>query len=193
MPGRLKMGGCSMTSTYDSCAACSPRATSAHGSTVKPASSATGCAHPDTKRTPATTATSAKRRAAPTYHTAPARPGVAVATSARAASQRKFTTARAPPARIPSAAAGPASHASVSAITTAPAQVATVTRAFSSPGVIELPLRLLDRSKEVHESGDDPEDEADQRQPGLRTEPSIRKVPARKADDRGHHQRHPDG
>src|SRR5688572_27897834 len=194
MPGRLKMGGCSMTSTYASCrAACSPKASSAHGSTVKPASSATGCAHPDTNSAPATVATSTKRSAAPAYQSAPAKPGAAAATSARAASHRKLRTARAPPARMPSAAGEPASHANGSAIITAPAPVATVTRAFSSPGVIEVPLRLLDRPKEVHESGNDPQDEADQRQPGRRAEPLVREVSAGQADDRGHHQCHADG
>src|SRR5207244_1293535 len=155
-----------------------PRAITAQGRTLKPATSATGWAQPDTRSSPQATMQAANRRPAPSSHAAAGAPPAAIAAAARAASHRKFTTARAPPASTPSAAT--------------PAHTPSVTRTVSSPVVIEIPLRPRHRSKEVDESRRDAEPEADQEQPGLRSQPPIRVVSGDEPDDRRHHQRETD-
>src|SRR5947207_9660110 len=171
-------------------AARNPSTITAQGSTLSPASSATGCAHSNAS-SPALAAVNAVRRSpAPTSHAPPATPALDVI--ARATSQRKFTTASAPPARTPSAAVGPPSHQAGAASTATSAHVTALTRAVTLLGFIELPLRTPDRPKEIHEAGRDPHAETQQREPRLGAEPSIRIVPANQANHGRHDQRDSD-
>src|SRR6266480_4710732 len=163
MPGRRKIGGCSMISTLS--APRPPRATPRR-SRRREARSARPAARPDAPT---------RTRAVP-----------------RAPSQRKFTTASAPPARTPSAAVGPPSHQAGAASTATSAHVTALTRAVTLLGFIELPLRTPDRPKEIHEAGRDPHAETQQREPRLGAEPSIRIVPANQADQGRHDQRDSD-
>src|SRR5581483_6429242 len=156
----------------------SPCPTIASGSVVRPTTSATGCAQPEASSAAATAANAPNRRPAPSDHSARAEAGVPTVTLARSTSARKLTTASATPAAAPMAPAAPPSQPPAAARTTPSAHTSRVTRLISSLGVIERPLRRLDRSKEAHEPRGDPEAEPDEGQPRLGTEPAIREVPA---------------
>src|SRR5438552_4109135 len=93
---------------------------------------------------------------------------------------------------VPTATGAPPRKAPTAASAETAAEVSSVTRAVSSPGVIELPFRTLDRSKEIHESRGDAEPEAQQQQPGLGAEPPVRVVAGDEPDDRCHHEGDPD-
>src|SRR5215470_19362392 len=201
MPGRRKIGGCSIASmTQPSArAAASPRTIRSHGKRVNPASSAIGCAQPVASRSVHAARLAPKRSPEPTSHTLAAAlpvPGVALSTVvtavARATSHRKLMIARAPPARRPSPAGAPPVHAAGAARRAAAAQVSSVTRPLSSLGVIKLPLGALHRSKEVHESCGDAEPEPDQHEPRCRSKPSVQPVAPDEPDDRRYYQREPD-
>src|SRR5262245_54147611 len=201
MPGRRKIGGCSIASMTQPSArdAASPRTIRSHGKTVNPASSAIGCAQPVASRRVQAPRLAPKRSPEPTSHAlAAAVPLLGVALSAavvavaRATSHRKLTIARTPPASTPSPAGAPPSHAAGAARRAAAAQVSSVTRALSSLGVIKLPLGALHRSKEVHESCGDAEPEPDQHEPGRRSQPTVQPVAPDEPDDRRDYQREPD-
>src|SRR5262245_17890083 len=96
------------------------------------------------------------------------------------------------PTAAPSAPSTPPSHAAGAVSATPSTQASRETRAVRSPGVIELPIRSLDRAKENHESRGDAEAETEQQQPRLRAQPSIQKVAAGQADDGGEHHREAD-
>src|SRR5439155_19975269 len=152
-----------------------PRNTS-QGEERNPAISATGCAHPVESSNAQAAIQAVNRSPAPINHATDPVLRAAVAAAARAASHRKFTTASAPPASVPTATGAPPRKAPTAASAETAAEVSSVTRAVSSPGVIELPFRTLDRSKEIHESRGDAEPEAQQQQPGLGAEPPVRVV-----------------
>src|SRR5439155_18553291 len=194
MPGRRKIGGCSIAPNAQRSAsdAASPRAIKSHGNTVNPATSATGCAQPVVRRSAQAAVHAANRSPAPTSQALAGAPAAAVAADARAVSHRKFPTASAPPASTPTPADAPPSQATSAASAATAAQVSSVTRVVSSFGVIELSLRTLHRSKEVHESRGDPESEPDQQEPGLRSQPTVSVVAADEPDDRRDDQRQPD-
>src|SRR5262245_38616198 len=197
IPGRRKIGGCSIASTAQPSprAAASPRTIRSHGKRVNPTSSAIGCAHPVASRRVQAARLAPKRSPEPTSHTLAAalpEPGAAlsaaVATVARATSHRKLRIARVPPASTPSAADAPPIHADGAARRAAAAQVSSVTRPLSSLGVIKLPLGTLHRSKEVHESCGDAEPEPDQHEPGCRSQPTVQPVTPDEPDDRRDYQ-----
>src|SRR5262245_50707200 len=164
MPDRLKTGGCSIASIGQRSARADarPRAIKSQGSTVNPATSATGCAQPVASSTPQAPVQATNRSPAPINHAAADVLPVEVATNARATSQRKFTTASAPPARTPRPAAAPASAQESAASAVTAAHVSSVTLVVSSLGVIEIPVGASHRSKEVDETRRDSEHQADQ-------------------------------
>src|SRR6267142_3288276 len=194
MPGRRKIGGCSIASMAQRSVreAARPRAIRSHGNTVNPVTSATGCAQPVARRSPQAAVQAAKRSPAPTSHAAADALPAAVAADARAASHRKFTTARAPPAITPRPAGAPPNQAASAVSAATAAHVSTVTRVVSSPGVIDLPPGTVHRSKEVHESRRDPESQPRQQQPGRRPQPAVRVVAGDESEDRRDHQHEPD-
>src|SRR2546426_8855631 len=91
MPGRRKIGGCSIASNAQRSArdAASPRAIKSHGNTVNPATSATGCAQPVVRSSAQATVHAANRSPAPTSQALAAAFPAAVAADARATSHRK--------------------------------------------------------------------------------------------------------
>src|SRR6266566_7147629 len=193
IPGRRKIGGCSIASIAQRSASADarPRAIKSQGNTVNPATSATGCAQPVANRIPHAAVHAANRSPAPTIHAAADALPVEVATNARATSHRKFTTARAPPTSTPRPADSPASHHARAASVAAAAHVSSFTLVVSSLGVIEPPVGAVNRSKEVDESRRDPESQPDQQEPGRSSQQAIRVVAPDEPDNRRHHQLEP--
>src|SRR5438552_6943853 len=91
----------------------SPRTTTSQGSTVNPATSPIGAAHPVLRRIAHATVQAANRSPAPITQADTGAPPAAVTIAARATSQRKLRTASAPPARTPPATEAPATRPNV--------------------------------------------------------------------------------
>src|SRR5207244_2486422 len=182
MPGRWKIGGCSMASTQAS--ARTPRrpwATTTTGSTLSPHTTASGCAWPLTSTSPTAAASAASRSTAASVHSArPVEPASSPPLT-RDASQRKLPTAMTAPAAAPSAPSSPPSHAAGPATAAPSTHASRDTRDVRSLGVIDLPSGFADRSKEHHEPRGDPEAEPDQQEPRLGAEPQVGVVAADEA------------
>src|SRR5262245_29243161 len=193
MPGKWKIGGCSIASIYISPrAARTPSATTLIGITLMPATIASGWAWPLTSASVTAPASATHLSAAPSVHSERCVDAASTAAVTREASQRKLPTAIPAPAAAPSAPSRPPSHAAGAVSTTPSTHASRDTRAVKSLGVIELPFRLIDRPKENHESRGDAEAEPDQQQPGLRAEPLIQVITAGQADHGGKHHREAD-
>src|SRR5438132_12498383 len=193
MPGRWKIGGCSMASTQAS--ARTPRrpwATTTTGSTLSPHTTASGCAWPLTSTSPTAAASAASRSTAASVHTARTVEPASSPPVTRDASQRKLPTAMTAPAAAPSAPSSPPSHAAGPATATPSTHASRDTRDVRSFGVIDLPSGFADRSKEHHEPRGDAEAEPDQQEPRLGAEPLVGIVAAGKADHGREHQRDAD-
>src|SRR5438132_5603379 len=193
MPGRWKIGGCSMASTQaPSRAPRNPCTTTAIGITLTPATSASGCACPLATTTPSAATTAASRSPAASDHSERADGPSPPVACAREASQRKLPTAIPAPAAAPSAPSSPPRYAAGPASATPSTHASRDTREVRSLGVIELPLRSVHGSKEHHESGDDSEAEPDDQEPRLGAEPLVRVVAADQADHGREHHREAD-
>src|SRR5262244_3264285 len=110
----------------------------------------------------------------------------------REASQRKLPTAMPAPATAPSAPSRPPSQAAGAVSATPSTQASRETRDVRSLGVIELPIRSLDRAEENHEPCGNSEAETEQQEHGLRAEPQIQVVAAGQANDGREHHREAD-
>src|SRR5260370_10129792 len=189
MPGRWKIGGCSLAPTQAPSRAPRNAGTArAIGIPRTPARMAGGCAWPLATTTASAATTAASRSPAASDHNERAGEPSPPVTCARAASHRKLPRAIPAPAAAPSAPSSPPRYAAGPASATPSTHASRDTRDVRSLGVIELPLRSVHGSKEHHESGDDPEAEPDEQEPRLGAEPLVRVVAADQADHgREHH------